>query len=129
MSTQAPAVEILETGRAFAEAYAAADYATVEALLAPDVHYREITPSRVLEATGPAAILDEERDFLARYARHETLELQVGRVGGRVAARTRWRLERGGETQVVEWCEYMTVEDGRIVKLDAVCSGPMPERQ
>src|SRR5919109_3289365 len=128
MATQAQAADVLETGRAFAEAYAAGDYSGVEALLDPEVRYREITPSRVVEATGAAAILEEEREFLGRYDRHETLELEGARVGARVAARTRWRLHRGDETEVVEWCEYMTVRDGRITALDAVCSGPMPER-
>jgi ketosteroid isomerase-like protein len=128
MATETRAADALETGTAFAKAYADADYAEIEAQLDPDVGYREITPSRVVEATGPAAILDEEREFLERYDRHETLELEVERVGERVAARTRWRLHRGGETEVVEWCEYMTVRDGRVTTLDAVCSGPMPER-
>lgn len=128
MATQTRVADTLETATAFASAYAAADYPRVETQLDPAVRYREITPSRVLEATGPAAILDEERDFLARYDRHETLQLVVERVGGRVGARTRWRLYRGEESEVVEWCEYMTVRDGRIVALDAVCSGPMPER-
>jgi hypothetical protein len=127
MATQARTEEALEIGRAFAEAYAAGDYPGVETLLDPGVRYREITPSRVLEADGPEAILDEEREFLERYDRHEILELATASVGDRVAARTRWRLHRGEDTEVVEWFEYMTVQDGRIVKLDAVCSGPMPE--
>jgi len=128
MTIDAQATEGLAVGRAFAEAYAAADYSAVEALLAPDVRYREITPSRVVDTTGPAAILDEEREFLARYESYETLDLDVHPVGERVAARTRWRLQRDGGTEVVEWCEYMTVRAGRITTLDAVCSGPLPER-
>jgi ketosteroid isomerase-like protein len=127
MATQTRTEDALEVGRGFAEAYARADYAGVEALLDPNVRYREITPSRVLEASGPAAILDEEREFLDRYDLHETLELAIARVGDRVGARTRWRLHRDEQVEVVEWFEYMTVQDGRIVKLDAVCSGPMAE--
>lgn len=128
LATQTHVGNATEVGRAFAAAYASADYATVEALLAPDVKYREITPSRVFEATGPGPILDEEREFLARFDGHETLELETAQIGERVFARTRWRLQRDGETEVVEWCEYMTVEEGRVAILDAVCSGPMPER-
>jgi ketosteroid isomerase-like protein len=127
MATQANVTEALEIGTEFAEAYAAGDYARVEALLDPEVHYREITPRRFVDTTGTAQILEEEREFLAGYDRHETLEVSASAVGSRVGARTRWRLHRGDETLVVEWCEYMTVEGGRIVALDAVCSGPMPE--
>jgi hypothetical protein len=127
MATQTRSTRMLDTARAFAEAYAAADYSAVEALLDPDVRYREITPSRVVETTGAAAILDELREFLDRFEGHETLELEATRLGGRVGARTRWRLRTGGDAEVVEWCEYMTVRDGRIATLDVVCSGPMPE--
>lgn len=128
MAIQTETLTALEVGRAFAEAYAAADYATVEALLHPQVHYREITPRRFLDEVGRAAILEEEREFLAGYDRHETVEVVATAVGSRAGARTRWRLYRGDETHVVEWCEYMTVQGGRITALDAVCSGPMPER-
>lgn len=128
MATETQAQSIVETGTAFAEAYANGDFEGVEARLHPEVHYREITPRRVVDAIGPAAILEEGREFLAGYDGHETLALEVEQVGGRVGARTRWRLHRGGETEVVEWCEYMTVRDGLVVALDAVCSGPMPER-
>jgi hypothetical protein len=92
------------------------------------VRYREITPNQVVEATGPGAILEEERDFLARRGPQETLELRVMAVGDRVAARTRWRLLGQDEPWVVDWCQYTTVEDGRVTALDGVCSGPMPER-
>jgi hypothetical protein len=127
MATQTRSTQMLDTGRAFAEAYASADYAAAEALLDPDVRYREITPSRIVETTGRTPVLDEVREFLDRYESHETLELEAARVGGRIGARTRWRLRAGGDVEVVEWCEYMTVRDGRIAALDVVCSGPMPE--
>jgi ketosteroid isomerase-like protein len=128
MATRAKTADVLETGRAFADAYAAGDCSRVEVLLDPDVRYREITPSRMVDATGRAAILDEVREFLDRYDRHETLEVEAWQVGGRVGARTLWRLHRGEEIEVVEWCEYVTVRDGRITALDVVCSGPMPEQ-
>jgi ketosteroid isomerase-like protein len=118
----------LETADAFVRAYADADYETVQSLLHPAVRYREITPNQLIEATGPGAILEEERDFLARRGPQETLELQVSAVGDRVAARTRWRLLGQDEPWVVDWCQYITVEDGRVTALDGVCSGPMPER-
>ncbi len=128
MLTHTTTTTALETAERFVRAYAEADYDTVASLLHPDVHYREITPNQVIEATGPEAILEEERDFLARRGPQQTLELEVAPVGDRVGARTRWRLFGQNEPWVVEWCQYMTVEDGQITVLDGVCSGPMPER-
>jgi ketosteroid isomerase-like protein len=119
--------DAVETGTAFAQAYANGDYAGAEALLAPDVHYREITPNRIVDERGPAPIIDEVREFLGKYDRHEILDLETRRISDREFARTRWRLFDGDEVKVVEWCQYMTVEDGRIKTLDLVCSGPMPE--
>ena len=116
------------TGAAFAQAYANGDYDGAQALLAPDVRYREITPKQIVDETGPEPIISEVREFLGRFDRHVTLGVETGRIAGREFARTRWRLFEGDEVKVVEWCQYMTIEDGRVAALDVVCSGPMLER-
>ena len=128
MSTQVRVAGALETAETFMRAYAQADFETAASLLHPDVRYREITPRQVIQATGPEAILDEARGFLARRGPQETLELQTWVIGHRVGARARWRLLNRDDAWVVDWCQYMTVEEGRITELDGLCSGPMPER-
>lgn len=128
MATRAGILGTHGVGRAYAQAYADGDFDAVEALLAPDVHYRELTPRQTIDGHGPDLIVEEGRGFLAAYDDHETLELATGEIGRRSWARTRWRLRRDDETFVVEWCQYMSVEEGRITALHAVCSGPMPEQ-
>lgn len=127
MATHTQTAEAVETAKAFASAYAAGDLDTVEELLHPDVRYREVTPGQVLDETGPGPIVEEAREFLEKWGPAETLDLDVHPVASRVAARTLWRLRGGDTSAVVEWCQYLTVEDGRITVIDAVCSGPLPE--
>lgn len=120
--------DTLACGLAFAEAYAAADEDRLEALLAADVRQREITPSEVVRLRGAPEVLREAREFLSLYDSHETLAVDVERVGDRIRAGTRWRLRLRDETWIVEWWEFLTVEGGRISQIDMVCSGAVQER-
>lgn len=119
--------DTLACGLAFAEAYAAGDEVRLETLLAPDVRQREISPTEIVKLRGATEVLREAREFLAGYDSHETLAMDVERMGERVRAGTRWRLRRGGETWVVEWWEFLTVHHGRISAIDVVCSGAVQE--
>ncbi|MEX2196810.1 MAG: nuclear transport factor 2 family protein [Thermoleophilaceae bacterium] len=119
--------DTLACGLAFAEAYAAGDEVRLETLLAPDVRQREIAPGEIVKLRGAPEVLREAREFLAAYDSHETLAVDVERVGERVRAGTRWRLRRGDDAWIVEWWEFLTVDDGRISAIDVVCSGAVRE--
>jgi hypothetical protein len=49
MATRSTTSDALETGRAFGEAYAAADYPRLEALLHPDARMRALVRGELLE--------------------------------------------------------------------------------
>lgn len=125
--TAGATTDILASGLAFAEAYAAGDEHRLESLLAPDVCQREITPGEVVRLRGAAEVLREARDFRRRYDSCETVSVDVVRLGERVRAGTRWRMRRGEESWLVEWWEFLTVEGGRIIAIDVVCSGAVRE--
>ena len=129
MSTNTAVRTALEVAAQYAAAYAAGDVAAYEALLAPDVHQREITPSPTLvEFEGPQGVVDEQQEFLARFDSFETTELRVQRFGERVNITTTWDLRRGEERFRCTWHQFVDVRDGRIAVIDAVCGGATPIR-
>jgi hypothetical protein len=119
--------DTLACGLAFAEAFAAADEDRLEALLASDVRQRGVTGGEILRLRGAPEVVRQARDFLSRYDSHEILALDVESVGERIRAGTRCRMRRGEQAWIVEWWEFLTVEDGRIREIDMLCSGPVEE--
>ena len=122
-------VNLLEAGRAYSEAYAAPDYQRLEALLHPDARLRALVRGELLEFEGPRGIIDDDlKDFFARYDRHEVLEHAVASSGDHVQIHNRWRLHKGPDTWLLDFRELCYIEDGRVKTIDAICSGPVPER-
>ena len=117
----------LEIGRAFAEAYAHGDLERLETLLSPDLVHREVNPGGYIEITSAQGAIEQVRDYLAEFDRHEVLDVDVDIVGDRVRAVTRWRLLKGDESWLLEWTELCRVGDGRITERLIACSGRMPE--
>lgn len=117
----------VDVGRAFAQAYAAGDRVEVARLLHPSVREREIVPGAVIEQQGPDAVVQEVSEFIAAHGEPETLELRVEALGPLVSWSTRWRMGRGAAAPIVEWHAFLTVQDGLVSRIDAVCSGLVPE--
>ena len=113
-------------GRRFVEAVAARDVAAVEALLAPDVDFKGLTPGRFWEASSPEGVVDavlghwfEDSDHIDRVAAIEEgapVE-DTQRVG------YRFEVTNGDGPHLVEQQVYYRERDGRIGYLRAVCSG------
>lgn len=127
MGTPVAPSAAVDVGRAFAEAYAAGDRARVASLLHPAVREREIMPGAVIEQHGPDAVVHEVSAFIAAHGEPETLQLRVEALGPLVSWSTRWRMGRPGASRVVEWHAFLTVEDGLVTGIDAVCSGLVAE--
>lgn len=125
MGTPVAPSAAVDVGRAFAEAYAAGDLAQVARLLHPAVREREIVPGAVIEQHGPDAVVQEVSGFIAAHGEAETLQLRVEALGPLVSWSTRWRMGRA--SRVVEWHAFLTVEDGLVTGIDAVCSGMVAE--
>ena len=113
----------LEVARAFADAYARGDAEAAAELLAPDVHEREIVPGGIVDQRGREAVVAEAVEFLRPYGQPEILAHVVEPLGPLVRWSTRWGLRGRGGTAQIEWHAFLTVENGLITRLDAVCSG------
>lgn len=128
MATRTEAADALQIGRAFGEAYATADYPTLEALLHPRARLRALVRGELLEFDGLKGIVDEDlREFLAGYDGHDVLRLDVALESGRVLIHNTWRLHRSPESWLLNFHELCDLEEGRVKTIDVICSGPVPE--
>ena len=112
----------------FVDAILARDYPRVRDLLHPDVDFRAMTPNRVWEADGPADVEDvlrawfehPERDVMRVDPTEPAVVEDTVRVG--------WRVY-GNDTDsafVYEQQAYLREDDGQVVWLRVMCSGPRP---
>lgn len=114
-------------GAEFANAVGTKDHARLRALLAPDVDFRALTPSRTWEASSP----DEVEAIVRRWLDdddhvHEVGRIEFATVGDR--ERVGYRIvgsNRNGPF-VMEQQAYLASESGRIVWVRLVCSGARP---
>lgn len=119
---------VLEIAGEYARAYADGDYERVRELVTEDVFEREINPGGYVEFRGPNELIAEACEFTDKYGAPEILELAVEPAGPLVRVINRWRLRRDGEPVLCDFYELLTVEGGRVARIDLVCSGTIPER-
>ena len=110
---------------------AAQDFAQLGGALAADARLRALLPSGLRERTGAEVIAGLFAGWFGDTEDFELLEAAVGEVGGRLHLhwRLRLRAERLGPGWfTVEQQAYAdTGEDGRIARLDLLCTGYRPE--
>jgi 2-polyprenyl-6-methoxyphenol hydroxylase-like FAD-dependent oxidoreductase len=136
--TAAPAAAADEVAVAFLQALARQDWTSIERLLAPDVWMRTLLPSRVHEETTAAGALAMFRKWFDAptsrllEAEHHTLagreHLCYRFLVRRDQAETPWAIpgSGGGAWHLVEQTGFCKVKDGRISRLDLVCTGFHP---
>ena len=115
-------------GEAFARAVADKDRAALDALLAPDVDFRGMTPRRYWEASDPAGVLDvlfdnwfEPQDMI------RSAEISAGDpVEDTESVGYRFHVDTPDGAHTVAQQVYYRVEDGRISYLRVMCSGFRP---
>jgi hypothetical protein len=121
------AVPASATGR-FVDAILARDFPRARGLLSPDIDFRAMTPNRVWEASGPVGV----EEVLHAWFEHP--EREVERVDPIESAsiqdtmRVGWRVHGRGVDGpfVYEQQAYVREDDGRVVWLRVMCSGPRP---
>jgi ketosteroid isomerase-like protein len=115
------------TGRLL-EALLARDLAGARGLLHPDIDFRAMTPSRVWEASTPAAV----EDVLRAWFEHPEREVErVEPVDSAAVADTRrvgWRVHgrKPDGPFVYEQQAFVREDRGQVVWLRVMCSGPRP---
>ncbi|MFZ0165732.1 MAG: hypothetical protein WAL12_19310, partial [Trebonia sp.] len=113
------------------EGLAAQDFAQLGGALAAGARLRALLPKGLREWTGGEAIAGQFTHWFGDTEDFELVEAALGDVGGRLQLRWRLRLraERlGAGWFTVEQQAYADAgEDGRIARLDLVCTGYRPE--
>jgi hypothetical protein len=111
----------------FQEGLAAQDFAKLGAALASDARLRALLPAATREWTGAEVIAGQFADWFGGTEDFELVDAAVGEVGGRL--HLRWRLRMRAERLgpgwfTVEQQAYADAgEDGRLAKLDMLCTG------
>ncbi len=115
----------------FLEGLAAQDFARLGDALATDACLRALLPSGLREWVGADAIAHRFARWFGGTEDFDLVEAAVGEVGGRL--HLRWRLRLRAERLGTGWFTVEqqgyadTGEDGRITRLDLVCTGYRPE--
>ena len=109
------------------DALAARDFGGIVGTFDPDVRFRALLPSRVLDLEGRGAARAVFERWFSNADRWELTEAVVGEVGGRIHLRWRARLtdEHIGEgTFVVEQQVYADAgPDGLLSDIALLCTG------
>ena len=109
---------------AYVNALGARDYETVRDLLAPQVRLRDLSPPGFTELTGVEEAMAYFGGFLDSFDEVALVEMDVYDVGTVTYARARIRFARSGSPErVLEQHHFLTVDEGRIVAIDELCSG------
>jgi ketosteroid isomerase-like protein len=113
----------------FVDAILARDFSRASGLLHPDIDFRAMTPNRAWEADGPAGV----EEVLRAWFEHP--ERDVERVDPTEPAsvedtlRVGWRVhgsDADGHPFIYEQQAYVREDDGQVVWLRVMCSGPRP---
>jgi hypothetical protein len=127
----ARAVPRRECTGAFLGGLAAQDFARLYGALAAEARLRALLPSGLREWAGAQAIADRFARWFDETEEFQLVDIAVGEVGGRLHLhwRIRLRAERLGPGWfTVEQQAYAdTGQDGRIARLDLLCTGYLPE--
>lgn len=111
-----------------ADAIVNLDFERARGLLDPEIDFRGMTPNRVWEADGPDEVEMAMRKWLQNPEREvESVEVTSSEVV-EDTARVGWRV-RGQRTEgpfSFEQQAYVRENEGRIVWLRVMCTGPRP---
>jgi len=116
----------------FLEGLTAQDFTQLGDSLAPGARLRAMLPPGPMEWTGAEEIAATFARWFGDTEDFDPVEATVGEVGGRLHLRWRLRLRAGrlgtGWFTVEQQVYADTDEDGRIARLDLLCTGYRPER-
>jgi hypothetical protein len=115
-------------GRAFAEALGRKDFAAAQALLAPQIDFRALTPRRSWEAGDPASVVDEVlRQWFKDSDRiEEVAAIETDAFSDRCRVAYRFHGRNADGPFVLEQQAYFSESDGQIAWMRVLCSGYRP---
>ena len=121
--------EAAATAIEFLEALGRRDFAEVASRLAPNVWLRVLLPRKVVETYDAEDAVAELQGWFGMASDFQVLETDHHTVEGREFIRYRFLLRPDwalGQKHVIEQTGFCRVKDGRISRLDLVCTGFFP---
>ncbi len=125
----AAAVPQFAPANAFLAGLAAQDFTRLGGALSADARLRALLPRRVMERTGAEEVAAAFAHWFGDTEGFDLVEASVGEIGGRLHLRWRLRLQAarlGAGWFTVEQQAYADTDDGRIARLDLLCTGYRP---
>ncbi len=95
----------------------------------PDIHSRLLTPGRFVTHDSASDLVAKFDQWFGKSSDITVEHSRVDLVGERLSIFYRFRLYEQEEWFVVEQPLYCTMQDGRIARLDLLCSGFQPVEQ
>ena len=121
--------DVSTIGTTYLNALQHGDFQQIEACFHPRVAFRALVPSDVHEETDAGGVIAHLRDWFGQAESltviHQTIDASLGRL----YLAYRIRLHKSDEWQVVEQHAYCSVRDGRIERMDLLCSGFLPAHE
>jgi hypothetical protein len=114
------------TARAFLDALARRDFSALRWLLADDVWFRILLPRQMVETHTAAEAVAAFHQWYGIVAAFEVQHLDHHTMAGREFVAYRFRLRPAwapDQWHLIEQSGYVRVRDGRISRLDLVCTG------
>ncbi|HEV3070220.1 MAG TPA: nuclear transport factor 2 family protein [Solirubrobacteraceae bacterium] len=112
----------------FLDAILARDFQRARGFLHPEIDFRAMTPKRVWEADSPAAVEEVLRAWFEHPERNVERVDPTDPVSVGDSLRVGWRVHGTGADGpfIFEQQAYVREDDGQIVWLRVMCSGPRP---
>jgi TusA-related sulfurtransferase len=121
-------VEAVALGQTFVQAVATQDFRRIEALFAPQVHFRGLLPSSMREENTAGAAAGWLRRWFGEADRLEALQSTADQVFDRLYVSYRLRTHEPAKGwRLIEQQAYCVVQDGHIADMWLLCSGFRPD--
>lgn len=114
-------------GERFLAALDTRDFAAVEKCFHPEAHWRALLGSGLREGTGAAEAAAAFRAVYGDSDHHELLHGDAEPIADRLHLMWRFRVHDEDGWQVNEQHAFCDVRNGRIERLDLLCSGFLPQ--
>lgn len=118
---------IPSVAKAFVEALVRLDFEGMEAVLDPKVQFRALVPGQLINVATASEAVGCFRRWLGDKRDLELLHLESETLIDRLLVEYGFRLYRGIQPFLVEQRIISTIENGKFVVIDLVCSGIRPE--
>lgn len=115
--------KVIALGQFFMESLAAQDFDQLQALFAPQVHFRALLPSRIREENTAEAAVGWLQRWFGKSDALQVLQSTADQVVDRLSLHYRLRVHDTDGWQIIEQQAYCDVQNGRIADMWLLCSG------